>query len=116
MRQEIVGVVAYAKACGIAKYQSCKVLQIQVRRIGRWEARQRSSGTMDYCKPGPTQAVHALMPAEREALVGFAGQEETVDYSFQMLALKGAEQGVFLMSVDYPGERCDHCGSRPGRR
>ncbi len=99
MRQEIVGVVAYAKACGIARYQSCEVLQIHVRRVGRWEARQRSSGTMDYRKPGPKQALHAIMPQERQALVGFAGHEDTVDYSFQMLALKGAEQGVFFMSA-----------------
>ena len=29
----------------------------------------------------------------------FVAQEETVDYSFQMLALKGSEQGLFFMSA-----------------
>ena len=98
MRQEIVGVVAYAKASGIAKYQTCELLQIHIRRIERWEARLKHCGTMDYQKPGPRQALHAIMPAERQALVEFAGYKDTVDYSFQMLAIKGAEQGLFFMS------------------
>jgi len=99
VRQEIVGVVAYAKSFGIAKYQTCELMQIHVRRIERWEARLKHSGAMDYQKPGPKQAPHAVMPAERTALVEFAGREETVDYSFQMLALRGAEQGLFFMSA-----------------
>lgn len=99
MRQEIVGVVSYAKASGIARYQSCELLQINVRRIERWESRLRSRGTMDYQKPGPKRALHAIMPAEQQALVKFAGHEDTVDYSFQMLALKGAERGLFFMSA-----------------
>jgi transposase InsO family protein len=98
VRQEIVGVVAYAKASGIAKYQTCELLQIHIRRIERWEARLKDCGTMDYQKPGPRQALHAIMPAERQALVEFAGYKDTVDYSFQMLAIKGAEQGLFFMS------------------
>jgi len=99
VRQEIVGVVAYAKASGITKYQTCELLQIHVRRIERWESRLKHSGTMDYQKSGPKQAPHAIMPEEQQALVKFAGREDTVDYSFQMLALKGAEQGLFFMSA-----------------
>jgi hypothetical protein len=50
-------------------------------------------------KPGPRQVVHAIMPVERKALVEYVGRDETVDYSFQMLALKGAEEGLFCMSA-----------------
>jgi putative transposase len=91
--------VAYAKASGISKYQSCELLQIHVRRIERWEARLKRCGIMDYGKPGPKQALHAIIPAERQALMDFVGREETTDYSFQMLALKGAEQELFFMSA-----------------
>jgi len=94
-----VAVIACVKAKGIARYQACKLLQIKVRRIERWKARIKRIGSMAYKKPGPRQVVHAIMPVEREALVEYVGREETVDYSFQMLALKGAEQGLFCMSA-----------------
>ena len=92
-------VVAYAKGCGIAHYQSCEVLQIQVRRVERWAVRLKRRGTMEYRKPGPRQVVHAILPAEREAVVAFVGREETVDYSLQLLAIKGGEQGLFFLSA-----------------
>ena len=94
-----MAVIVTVKASGIALYQACKLLQIKVRRIERWKARIRRTGSIAYGKPGPKQVVHAIMPVEREALVEYVGREETVDYSFQMLALKGAEEGLFCMSA-----------------
>ena len=94
-----MGVIATVKAQGIACYQACALLQIKVRRIERWKARIRSTGSIEYGKSGPKQVVHAIMPEEREALVEYVGREETVDYSFQMLALKGAEEGLLCMSA-----------------
>ncbi len=91
--------VAYAKASGIAKYQTCELLQINVRRIERWKCRLRRDGMMEYQKPGPKQVLHAITPIERQALLEFASCEETTDYSFQILALKGAEQGLFFLSA-----------------
>ena len=95
VREEIVAVIASVKAKGIARYQTCKLLQVKVRRIERWKARMKRTGSIEYGKPGPRQVVHAIMLEERKALVEYVGREETVDYSFQMLALKGAEQGLF---------------------
>ena len=94
-----VAVIAYVKAKGIARYQACKLLQIKVRRIERWKERIQRTGSIEYGKPGPRQVVHAIMPVERKALVEYVGRDETVDYSFQMLALKGAEEGLFCMSA-----------------
>jgi putative transposase len=99
VRQEIVAVIVSVKAQGIARYQSCALLQVKVRRVERWEARIRRIGSMDYGKPGPKQVVHALMPVEREAVLEYVGRGETVDYSYQMLALKGGEEGLFHMSA-----------------
>jgi len=99
VRQEIVAVIVSVKAQGIARYQACALLQVKVRRVERWEARIRRTGSMDYGKPGPKQVVHAIMPIEREAVLEYVGRGETVDYSYQMLALKGGEEGLFHMSA-----------------
>lgn len=58
-----------------------------------------NTGTMQYAQPGPKQALHAIMPHEHAALLSFAGVEETVDYSFQMLSIRGAERELFFMSA-----------------
>lgn len=99
VREEVVEVIASVKAQGIARYQACALLQIKVRRIERWEARIRRTGSMEYWKAGPKQVVHAIMPVEREAVLEYVGREETVDYSYQMLALKGGEEGLFHLSA-----------------
>jgi len=124
-----VQVVAYAKGSGIAHYQSCAVLQIAVRRVERWHVRLKCSGSMEYHKPGPKQVVHAILPAEREAVLAFVGREETVDYSLQMRAIKGGEQGLFFLSAssvrailqeqglgnDRTGRRRGGAGAKPNR-
>jgi transposase InsO family protein len=99
VRQAIVEVVTSVKGSGIARYWSCELLQINIRRIERWEVRMRNSGSMEYSKPGPKQVVNAIMPVERGALLEFVGREETVDYSYQVLALKGGEQDLFYLSA-----------------
>ena len=99
VREEMVAVIASVKGKGIARYRACKLLQIKVRRIERWEARIRDTGSIEYGKPGPRKVVHAIIPVEREAVLEYVGREETVDYSLQMLALKGAEEGLFCMSA-----------------
>jgi len=72
--------VAYAKGRGIAHYQSCAVLQHTGAAVERWAVRLKRRGSMEYHKPGPRQVVHAILPAEREAVLAFVGAEETVDY------------------------------------
>jgi putative transposase len=95
----MVAVIASVKEAGVARCRACKLLQIKVRRIERWKARIKVTGSMAYEKPGPKQVMHAIMPVERNALIEYVGREETVDYSLQMLALKGAEEGLFCMSA-----------------
>ena len=92
-------VIEVAKETGIAKYRSCDLLQIKARRIERWAMRMKVSRSMEYARPGPKRALHAIMPVERKALMEFIGQEETVDYSLQAIAIKGAEQDCFYMSA-----------------
>ncbi len=99
MRQEVLQIIATAKASGIAQHKTCSLLQISTRRVERWELRMHQQGSISYEKPGPRKPVHALIPAEKEAVLAFAGREDTVDYSFQLLALKGAEVQAFYLSA-----------------
>jgi len=96
---EIVRIIDVAGESGIAKYKTCDLLQIKMRRVERWSLRMKVLGNMEYVRPGPKRVLHAIMPAERKALMEFIGQEETVDYSLQTIAIKGAEQNLFYMSA-----------------
>jgi len=91
--------IAYAKDAGIPKVCTCCVIQINRRRVERWELRLHETGSIPNRKTGPIQASHALLPAEKQAVMAYVSLEETADYSLQMLALKGAEEGLFFMSA-----------------
>ena len=54
---------------------------------------------MSYYDPGPKQPLNTIIPSERTALLKYVGQAETVDYSLQVLALRGAEEGLFFLSA-----------------
>jgi len=94
-----VHAVAWAKTAGIARRRTCGLLQIHQRRVERWLLQFRMTGTLADRVPGPRQAAHALLPAEKQAVLTFVSEAHTVDYSLQVLALKGAEAGRFLMSA-----------------
>lgn len=98
VKGKLVEVIQDAKAYGIPKNRTCAVLQIHVRRIERWVIRHRKTGSMLDFKSGPKQHLHAIMPHEREAVLDYVQEEETVDYSIRMIALKGAERGLFYVS------------------
>lgn len=91
--------MAGAKIAGIAKRRTCGLLQIHQRRVERWLLRCRVTGTLTDQAPGPRHAAHALLPAEKRAVLAYVREAHTVDYSLQVLALKGAEVGRFVMSA-----------------
>ncbi len=71
VREELVSVIRYAKSKCIAKYSVCELLQIKVRRVERWAAREKETGDMSYYDPGPTHPVSAIIPTERSALLDY---------------------------------------------
>ncbi len=91
--------MGYAKDSGISRIRTCRVIQINIRRIERWTVRLQETGSLNNRKPGPTKVYHSLLPSEKEALISYVSREETVDYSIQTLAIKGAEEGLFYMSA-----------------
>lgn len=99
IKTEIVQLVAYAKENGITKRRSCSLIRISRRRVERWELKAREKGSMADRTPGPIHANHAVVPSEKQALLEYISRKETVDYSLQMIALKGAEENQFFMSA-----------------
>ena len=96
---EVVKVVEEAKQQGLAHVHSCALLQLSVRRVGRWRALVAATGAMRYAKPGPRRPWNGIMPQEREAVRAFVAREDTVDLSLQAVAIKGGEQGLFFLSA-----------------
>ena len=99
MKLCLVATIQYAVDSGIAKARVCLLLQIEIRRIQRWEQRQKETGSMNYRRPGPEKGMHALMPAEKLAIIAYVGQEQTSDMSLQQLSHTGREKGVFCVSA-----------------
>ena len=99
MKISIVAVIQNAVDNGVSKTRVCLLMQINVRRIERWEQRQRATGTMNYRKPGPQHAWHALKPSEACDIIEYVQLERTSDMSLQQLAHNGREEGVFCVSA-----------------
>ena len=74
VKEQLVEIIQDTKFGGIPKYQTCAVLQIHVRRVERWLARHKQTGSMSDFKPGPKHSWHAIMPYEREAVLSYVGQ------------------------------------------
>ena len=108
--------VAFAKDAGIPRLRTCYVIQINRRRVERWAFRLRETGSIHNRKPGPVHASHALLPSEKQALMIYVSLEETVDYSFQALAIKGAEEGLFFMSASSVRKALHEAGLASDRR
>jgi len=81
MKLSIVSVIQNAVDHGVSKAHVCKLMQINIRRVERWEQRQKATGTMNYRNPGPQSAWHALMPSEEQAIIEYVQLESTSDMS-----------------------------------
>ena len=99
MKTSIVAVIQNAVDHGVSKTRVCVLMQINVRRIERWEQRLKATGTMSYRKPGPQRAWHALKPSEAHDIIEYVQSERTSDMSLQQLAHNGREEGVFCVSA-----------------
>lgn len=95
----MIKVINEAKKMNIPKNCSCEILQIDCKRIERWENQLELIGLLDDQKSGPKFPLHTITPMEKKAVLDFVGKSDTVDYSYQKLAIKGAEMGLFFVSA-----------------
>ena len=97
-KQELLDLIETAGARGVSVVRSCAFLAINRRRVVRWQSRVRRGLSLDDGKPGPCQALHGLLPMERQQVVEFARKEEYVDLSHRILTVTAWEQNLFFVS------------------
>jgi len=83
---------------GISVHRSCAVLRINRRRVVRWKNRRRRGPGVADTKPGPRQALHRIVPVERQQVLDFARQEAYADLSHRMLTVTAWEMNLFFVS------------------
>ena len=88
-------VVVEGKAQGVNRKRTCRLLQIEERRVRNWFTRPTLADT----KPGPIHAPHALLPEERTGIIVLAKDEVYVDDSHRVLTAKCVDSGKFAVSA-----------------
>ena len=68
---------------------------VSMKRVQRWRNRE----TLEDLKPGPKNAPHRLLPEECSAILSMAYNENFVDDSHRILAVKGADANLFHVSA-----------------
>lgn len=94
-KKAIMAVIVESKAKGIKQNRICELLQIEERRVRYWCSRP----TLVDGKPGPVHAPHALLLAERQAIIAMAKDEVYVDDSHRVLTAKCVDSGNFAVSA-----------------
>lgn len=94
-KNAIMALITECKSSGISRKRTCELLQIDERRVRDWFARE----TLVDAKPGPTHALHALLPEERVAIVALSKDERYVDDSHRVLTAKCVDAGIIAVSA-----------------
>jgi putative transposase len=95
---EVLEVIEEAGRQGVSCRRSCARLMIQRSRVVRWQKVKRLGADMDNGTPGPQEALHRLLPAEREQVVALARREDLVDLSHRELTVTAWDQGLVYVS------------------
>ncbi len=90
--------IVIAKEQGIPVERSCALLQINRRRVVRWQSHNRQGRSLANASPGPQQPSHRLLQEEREQVLAVARQSKYADLSHRTLTVTGWEEGHFCMS------------------
>jgi len=83
-KNEILALIQLGKKKGITELRMCLFLQISSRRVRAWKKR---ASLVDK-KPGPSKALHALLPEEKKAILAIAQDEKYSDDSHRILTIK----------------------------
>jgi putative transposase len=82
---------------GWSARRAAAALGLDHMRVLRWQARA-AFGRLDDLPSGPAEALHALLPWERDAIVKVAGDWLDIDRSHRKLAHRGSRLGVVHVS------------------
>lgn len=89
VKDELLGIVAECVAAGWTTQRACSVLEVDRRRVWRWQRRRDGGGGLeDRCSGG--RAVHGLLNWEIAAVLDLAEQWGPIDRSHRKLAHRGS--------------------------
>ena len=95
---EMLDQISESTGQGVSCRRSCELLMIHRSRILRWQQMHRDGGTLANDTPGPEQALHRLLPEERDAMVALASREDLADLSHRELTVTAWDKGLVYMS------------------
>ncbi len=88
----LLDLVAYAVEEGWSLRRACSLLEVNHPRVLGWLDRLNAGIGLEDRKPGPDQAVHALMDWERAAILAVYDDWHTIDRSYRKLAHRGSRE------------------------
>ncbi len=93
----LLALIEHATGRGWSARAAAACLGLDHVRVLRWAARA-AAGRLEDARPGPEQPLHALLPAEREAILKVAAEWGEVDRSHRKLAHRGSRLGAVHVS------------------
>lgn len=97
VKELVLKTVDAAVADGFTHTWVCSLWQVSDDRVHRWRQRRRELGTLNDRAAGGV-ALHALMPAEIDAILAIAETWGPVDRSHRKLAHRGSYEGLVWVS------------------
>lgn len=97
MKEAVLKLIDEAVAAGAPHAWACRLLDVPDDRVHRWRTRLREIGTLQDRAPGGV-ALHALRPAEVEAILVVTERWGEVDRSHRKLAHRGSYIGAVWVS------------------
>ena len=97
-KRAILAMIESSQQQGVSVRRSCSILNIEHRRVVRWQQRSRYGQGLDDLPSGPKEPLHRILPDEVERIVAMAKSQEYVDLSHRILAVTASEKGLFQAS------------------
>ena len=89
MKEKLLAVIAECVAAGWTTERACSVLEVDRRRVWRWQRRRDGGVGLEDRSPGGNP-IHALLDWEVEAILALAEEWGPVDRSHRKLAHRGS--------------------------
>jgi transposase InsO family protein len=97
-KMEMLDLIDESANEGVSCRRSCELLMIHRSRIVRWQQARGSDKSLENGTPGPEQALHRLLPEERQTMVALARREDLADLSHRELTVTAWEKGLVYVS------------------
>jgi len=98
IKLEILTVIATSLQQGVSARRCCAILNIEHRRVVRWQQRVRLGYSLANRIPGARAPLHRVLAEEVERIVALAKSQEYVDLSHRILAVAAGDKGLFQAS------------------